>query len=172
LRRRAAMAIALRCEPRLLIADEPTTALDVTVQAKILDLLARERQKRGTAMILNTDDLGIAAGRTDEVAVMYAGGIVERAPTRALFKNMRNPYAEALLAAIPKLDAPAHTPLAAIGGAPPDPTRLPPGCAFHPPCRYAQEPCRRETPALSAATAEAHCYAGWGPLPARATVQT
>ncbi len=164
MRQRVAIAIALSCAPRLLIADEPTTALDVTVQAQILDLLAREREKRGMAMILITHDLGIVAGRTDAVAVMYAGGIVERAPTRALFKNMRNPYAEALLAAIPKLDAPAHTPLAAIGGAPPDPTRLPPGCAFHPRCRYAQERCRRETPALSAATAEDHCYACWFPL--------
>jgi len=170
MRQRVAIAIALSCEPRLLIADEPTTALDVTVQAQILDLLARERQKRGMAMILITHDLGIVAGRTDAVAVMYAGGIVERAPTRALFKNMRNPYAEALLAAIPKLDAPAHAPLAAIGGAPPDPTRLPSGCAFHPRCRYAQERCRRETPALTAADPAGHCYACWFPLPERAAV--
>jgi peptide/nickel transport system ATP-binding protein len=170
MRQRVAIAIALSCEPRLLIADEPTTALDVTVQAQILDLLARERQKRGMAMILITHDLGIVAGRTDEVAVMYAGSIVERAPTRALFKDMRNPYTEALLAAIPKLDAPAHTPLAAIGGAPPDPTRLPPGCAFHPRCRYAQERCRHETPALTAADPAGHCHACWFPLPEPATV--
>src|SRR5260370_21162772 len=139
MRQRVASAIALSCAPRLPIAAEPTTALDVTVQAQILDLLAREREKRGMAMILITHDLGIVAGRTDAVAVMYAGGIVERAPTRALFKNMRNPYAEALLAAIPKLDAPAHTPLAAIGRAPPDPPRLPPRRAFPPPARRAPQ---------------------------------
>ena len=170
MRQRVAIAIALSCEPRLLIADEPTTALDVTVQAQILDLLMREREKRGMALILITHDLGVVAGRTDEVAVMYAGRIVERAPTRALFKTMRHPYAEALLAAIPKLDSPPHTRLAAIGGAPPDPTRLPPGCSFHPRCRYAQERCRRETPALSAADAVGHRYACWFPLPARAAV--
>jgi peptide/nickel transport system ATP-binding protein len=168
MRQRVAIAIALSCEPRLLIADEPTTALDVTVQAQILDLLARERQKRGMAMILITHDLGIVAGRTDEVAVMYAGGIVERAPTRALFKAMRHPYAEALLAALPKLNAPAHTPLAAIGGAPPDPTRLPAGCAFHPRCRYARERCRRETPALTAPDPADHGCACWFPLALRA----
>jgi len=169
MRQRVAIAIALSCEPRLLIADEPTTALDVTVQAQILDLLVREREKRGMALILITHDLGVVAGRTDEVAVMYAGRIVERAPTRALFKAMRHPYAEALLAAIPKLDTPPHTRLAAIGGAPPDPTRLPPGCSFHPRCRYAQERCRRETPLLSA-DAAGHSHACWFPLPARATV--
>jgi len=167
MRQRVAIAIALSCEPRLLIADEPTTALDVTVQAQILDLLVREREKRGMALILITHDLGVVAGRTDEVAVMYAGRIVERAPTRALFKAMRHPYAEALLAAIPKLDAPPHTRLAAIGGAPPDPTRLPPGCSFHPRCGYAQERCRRETPALSASDAVGHRYACWFPLPGR-----
>ncbi len=164
MRQRVAIAIALSCEPRLLIADEPTTALDVTVQAQILDLLARERQRRQMALILITHDLGVVAGRTDEVAVMYAGSIVERAPTRALFKAMRSPYAEALMAAIPKLHAPPHTRLAAIAGAPPDPTRPLAGCAFSPRCIYAQERCRREAPALSPASGE-HAYACWYPRP-------
>jgi peptide/nickel transport system ATP-binding protein len=166
MRQRVAIAIALSCEPRLLIADEPTTALDVTVQAQILDLIARERRRRQMALILITHDLGVVAGRTDEVSVMYAGRIVERAPTRDLFKHMRSPYAEALLQAIPKLHAPPHTRLRAIGGAPPDPTRLPPGCAFNPRCRYAHERCRREAPPLLGEGG--HQYACWSPLAERA----
>ena len=140
MRQRVAIAIALSCEPKLLIADEPTTALDVTIQAQILDLLAREQRRRHMAMILITHDLGVVAGRTDEVAVMYAGRVVERAPTPALFKKMRMPYTEALLAAIPKLDAAPHTPLPAISGRPPDPTRPMQGCSFSPRCRYAAGP--------------------------------
>jgi len=135
MRQRVAIAVALSCEPKLLIADEPTTALDVTVQAQILDLLAREQQRRHMAMILITHDLGVVAGRTDEVAVMYAGRVVERAPTRTLFANMRMPYTAALLAAIPRLDAPPHTRLPAIVGRPPDPTRPLQGCSFSPRCR-------------------------------------
>jgi peptide/nickel transport system ATP-binding protein len=167
MRQRVAIAIALCCEPQLLIADEPTTALDVTIQAQILDLLARERQTRRMAMILITHDLGVVAGRTDEVAVMYAGRVLEHAPTQTLFKNMRSPYAEALFAAIPKLHAPPHTRLAAISGAPPDPTRPTMGCSFEPRCRYAQERCRSESPQLTTA-AEGHQYACWFPnAPAR-----
>jgi peptide/nickel transport system ATP-binding protein len=168
MRQRVAIAIALSCEPRLLIADEPTTALDVTVQAQILDLLARQRQQRRMAMVLITHDLGIVAGRTDDVAVMYAGRIVECAPTPVLFKQIRSPYTEALMAAIPKLRSPPHTKLSAIIGAPPDPTRLPPGCAFHLRCRYAQEHCRGEVPALCASDAGGHQYACWFPLGERA----
>jgi peptide/nickel transport system ATP-binding protein len=170
MRQRVAIAIALSCEPRLLIADEPTTALDVTVQAQILDLLARERQKRQMALILITHDLGVVAGRTDELAVMYAGRIVEQAPTRALFKHMRSPYTEALMQAIPKLHAPPHTRLVAIGGAPPDPTRPVPGCAFSPRCPYAQEHCRRAAPPLRGDVSD-HRYACWFPLPDRAPVE-
>jgi peptide/nickel transport system ATP-binding protein len=163
MRQRVAIAIALACEPRLLIADEPTTALDVTVQAQILDLLARERRRRQMAIILITHDLAVVAGRTDEVAVMYAGRVVERARTRELFKRMRSPYAQALLQAIPRLEERAHTRLQAIPGAPPDPTRLPAGCAFHPRCRFARERCRSERPPLTA-EASGHQCACWFPL--------
>ena len=166
MRQRVAIAIAVSCEPRLLIADEPTTALDVTVQAQILDLLAREQQRRHMAMLLITHDLGIVAGRTDEVAVMYAGKVVERAATRTLFKAMRMPYTEALLAAIPRVDSPPHTPLAAIPGRPPDMTRLPPGCAFAPRCARADERCTRERPTLAGAAG--HAFACWHPIAAPA----
>ena len=164
MRQRVAIAIALSCEPRLLVADEPTTALDVTVQAQILDLLARERTRRQMAMMLITHDMGVVAGRTDDVMVMYAGRVVERAPTRTLFKHMRHPYTEALLAAIPKIDAPPHTPLSAIGGMPPDPTRPAVGCAFSPRCRCAQARCREAPPALRNTGEPAHQNACWFPL--------
>ena len=164
MRQRVAIAIALSCEPKLLIADEPTTALDVTVQAQILDLLAREQQRRHMAMILITHDLGVVAGRTDEVAVMYAGRVVEHAPTRQLFARMRMPYTEALLAAIPKLDTPPHTPLPAIAGRPPDPTRPLPGCSFAPRCRYADDACRSAKPPLVDPGKTGGLYACWHPL--------
>ena len=166
MRQRAVIAIALSCEPKLLIADEPTTALDVIIQAQILDLLAREQRRRRMAMILITHDLGVLAGRTDEVAVMYAGRIVERAPTPVLFAGRRMPYTEALLAAIPKLDAAPHTPLQTVAGRPPDPTRRIFGCAFAPRCKYAVEHCRYEAPPL-AGSGPGHLYACWLPLPAQ-----
>ena len=164
MRQRVAIAIALSCEPKLLIADEPTTALDVTVQAQILDLLAREQRRRHMAMILITHDLGVVAGHTDEVAVMYAGRVVERAPTPLLFKRTHMPYTEALLTAIPKMDAAPHTPLPAIPGRPPDPTRPLPGCAFAPRCRYASAECHREKPRLAAAETADHHYACFHPI--------
>ncbi|MBS0223039.1 MAG: ABC transporter ATP-binding protein [Proteobacteria bacterium] len=164
MRQRVAIAIALSCEPRLLVADEPTTALDVTVQAQILDLLAREQKRRHMAMILITHDLGVVAGRTDEVAVMYAGRVVERAPTPKLFAHMRMPYTEALLAAIPKLDSPPHTALPAIAGRPPDPTRPMPGCSFAPRCRYADDRCREAKPPLIDPGRSGGLYACWHPL--------
>jgi len=164
MRQRVAIAIALSCEPKLLIADEPTTALDVTIQAQILDLLAREQRRRHMAMILITHDLGVVAGRTDEVAVMYAGRVVERAPTPALFKKMRMPYTEALLAAIPKLDTAPHTTLPAISGRPPDPTRPIKGCSFSPRCRYAVARCHGEKPELTEAETPAHQYACFYPI--------
>jgi len=164
MRQRVAIAIALSCEPKLLIADEPTTALDVTIQAQILDLLAREQRRRHMAMILITHDLGVVAGRTDEVAVMYAGRVVERAPTPALFKKMRMPYTEALLAALPRLDAAPHTPLPAISGRPPDPTRPLKGCSFSPRCRYAVARCHAEKPALTEAESREHQFACFHPI--------
>ena len=167
MRQRVAIAIALSCEPKLLVADEPTTALDVTVQAQILDLLAREQQRRHMAMILITHDLGVVAGRTDEVAVMYAGRIVERAPTRRLFAHMRMPYTEALLAAIPKLESAPHMALPAIPGRPPDPTRPLPGCSFAPRCRYADELCTRTKPPLEDVEKAGALYACWHPLAQR-----
>ncbi len=164
MRQRVAIAIALSCEPKLLIADEPTTALDVTVQAQILDLLAREQQRRQMSMVLITHDLGVVAGRAHEVAVMYAGRIVERAPTRELFRSMRMPYTEALLGAIPKIDAAPHSLLPAIPGRPPDMTRLPPGCAFEPRCARADARCAQARPPLAESGSGAHRFACWNPI--------
>ena len=164
MRQRVTIAIALACGPKLLLADEPTTALDVTVQAQILDLLQAQQQERFMAMILVTHDLGVVAGRTDEIAVMYAGKVVERAPTRVLFRDMKMPYTEALMESIPNLDSPAHTRLNAIPGRPPDLVNPPPGCRFAPRCRYAQERCWVDEPPLLEAATPGHSYACWYPV--------
>ena len=164
MRQRVAIAIAVACEPRLLIADEPTTALDVTVQAGILDLLGRQQRERSMAMILITHDLGVVAGRSDSVAVMYAGRLVEHAPTRALFRRTRMPYTQALLDSIPKLDAPAHQRLPSIGGRPPDLIHPPPGCRFRPRCAAASASCERPPPLAAAEDDQAHRFACWHPL--------
>jgi peptide/nickel transport system ATP-binding protein len=148
MRQRVTIAVALACEPNLLVADEPTTALDVTVQKQILDLLSRLQRERGMAMILITHDLGIVSGRTDRVAVMYAGRLVETAPTRRLFASVRHPYTEALLRSSPRIDAPSHTRLQAITGRPPDLANLPSGCRFAPRCPHATDRCRDEEPVL------------------------
>jgi peptide/nickel transport system ATP-binding protein len=148
MRQRVTVAIALSCGPRLLIADEPTTALDVTVQRQILDLLEEQQRQRHMAMILVTHDLGVVANRTDEIAVMYAGQVVERAPTSTLFEHMRHPYTEALMGSIPRLEYPSHTPLQTIPGRPPDLAARPAGCRFAPRCRYAQDRCLAEEPPL------------------------
>ena len=165
MRQRVVIAVALACGPKLLFADEPTTALDVTVQAQILDLLAEQQRERYMAMILATHDLGVVAGRADEIAVMYAGRIVERAPTATLFRDMRMPYTEALLSAIPRLDDPSHTRLVAIGGRPPDLVNPPQGCPFSPRCLYVQDRCREERPELTPSEQDpSHSYACFYPV--------
>jgi oligopeptide/dipeptide ABC transporter ATP-binding protein len=148
MRQRIMIAIALACGPKLLFADEPTTALDVTVQAQILDLLGDLQRDRQMAMILVTHDLGVVAGRAHDIAVMYAGQVVEQAPAKTLFSAMRHPYTEALLQSIPKLEMSKHTRLEAIEGRPPDLVNLPPGCKFAARCKYAQDRCRSEEPEL------------------------
>jgi peptide/nickel transport system ATP-binding protein len=164
MRQRVTIAIALACGPTLLFADEPTTALDVTVQAQILDLLAEQQRDRNMSMILVTHDLGVVAGRTDDIAVMYAGRIVERAPTHQLFANVKMPYTEALLNSIPKLADPSHTTLQIIKGRPPDLINPPTGCAFSPRCLYARDRCRQEAPPLVEAENALHVYACWYPV--------
>ncbi len=148
MRQRVSIAIALACGPRLLFADEPTTALDVTVQHQILNLLGIQQNERDMAMVLVTHDLGVVAGRTDEIIVMYAGKIVEKANTNRIFQHTSHPYTEALLRSIPKTDQPSHTRLAAIAGRPPNLITMPTGCSFSPRCPYAQDRCFEEEPPL------------------------
>jgi peptide/nickel transport system ATP-binding protein len=164
MRQRVVIAIALSCDPRLLIADEPTTALDVTVQAQILDLLAEKQAERGMTLVLVTHDLGVVATRTDEIVVMYAGQVVERAPTWRLFANVRMPYTEALMKSIPRLEYPSHTRLLAIPGRPPDPTSQSPGCPFAPRCAYVQDRCLDEKPPLEVVDSFGHAFACWYPV--------
>src|SRR5258708_2259457 len=149
---RVMIAMARACEPRLLIADEPTTALDVTIQAQILDLMRALRAETGTAIILITHDLGVIAEIADDVAVMYAGRIVERAPVQALFANPQHPYTIGLLGSIPELNVEQER-LAGIEGPGPNPLQAIGGCPFHPRCPFADEQCRRAPPPLRAITA-------------------
>jgi oligopeptide transport system ATP-binding protein len=148
MRQRVMIAMALACQPRLIIADEPTTALDVTVQAQILDLLKEITRETGSSLLLITHDLGVVARYADRVAVMYGGRIVETAQARELYKNPRHPYTQGLMASVPRLDGDARRPLVPIDGQPPDLAQLPAGCSFSPRCRIATDPCRKSPPPL------------------------
>jgi peptide/nickel transport system ATP-binding protein len=159
MRQRAVIAMALSCDPALLVADEPTTALDVTVQAQILDLIRRLREKHGSSIVFITHDLGVMAELADRIMVMYAGGIVERAGAEALFAAPRHPYTKALLASIPPLDGERPHRLQVIEGAPPSLLALPPGCAFAPRCAQAHAACMVK-PALRGGAHEFACHLG------------
>ena len=148
MRQRVMIAMALAGQPDILIADEPTTALDVTVQAQILDLLRELQQARGMTMIFITHDLGVVAEFCDEVLVMYAGRIAERAPVGQLFKTPRHPYTRGLIESLPRMDTPSQTPLNTIEGVVPKLTEMPAGCRFSNRCAYADERCGREVPVL------------------------
>src|SRR6266571_3158808 len=168
LRQRVMIAMALACEPKLLIADEPTTALDVTIQAQILKLLDDLKTRLGMAMLLITHDMGVIAGHADRVNVMYAGRIVETTETDNLFAHMHHPYTQALLASIPRLSQDAGQRLLNIPGLPPDLTKPPAGCRFAARCGRATEKCRTDEPPLTGDTL-GHLFACWhavdGPLP-------
>ena len=161
MRQRVMIAIALACNPKLLIADEPTTALDVTVQAQILELINAVCNEFETALILITHDLGVVAGMADRVVVMYAGKVVEEAPTDELFANPRHPYTLGLLASVPRLDEKRHAELKTIEGAPPDLLKPPPGCPFMPRCTFARSICRTMPPLDPVAGSSAHRKACW-----------
>ncbi|HLW96698.1 MAG TPA: ABC transporter ATP-binding protein [Solirubrobacteraceae bacterium] len=163
LRQRVMIAIALACEPKVLLADEPTTALDVTIQAQILRVLDDLRDRLGMATLLVTHDMGVVAGRTSRINVMYAGRIVESAETHRLFTGMRHPYTQALLGSIPRLEQDATKPLVSIPGLPPDLTSPPPGCRFAPRCSRATDQCRTDEPPLTGED-PSHVFACWHPV--------
>ena len=163
MRQRVMIAMAIACEPELLFADEPTTALDVTVQAQVLELLSELRERLGMAMVIVTHDLGVVAGHTDKIAVMYGGEIVEMASTPDLFANTKMPYTEALMESIPRLDRKRGDRLPTIPGSPPDPIAARTGCGFAPRCRYATDKCRTEHPELTDA-GNGHMYRCFFPI--------
>ena len=149
MRQRVMIAMALSCNPAVLIADEPTTALDVTIQAQILDLLKQLQEEMGMAIVLITHDLGVVAEVADRIAVMYAGRVVEYSDSDSMFRNPRHPYTIGLLESIPKI-ADRKERLSVIPGTVPPPTAFPPGCAFHPRCPFVEDACRAEVPVLEA----------------------
>jgi len=170
MRQRVVIAIALACKPRLLIADEPTTALDVTVQAQILDLLRRLQDANGMAMVLITHNLGVVAEMCDDVAVMYAGRIVEYGPVATLLQRPRMRYTQALLQSVPSAATALHARLPVIEGAPPDLVQPPPGCGFAPRCRHAIQRCITQNPPLTA-TGDGRQFACWAPVTSQVTSQ-
>ena len=163
MRQRVMIAMALACDPKLLIADEPTTALDVTIQAQILELLDNLKERLDMSVLLITHDMGVIAGRADRVMVMYAGKVVEASSIDALFDEMRHPYSQALLASIPRLEQDDKYRLHSIPGLPPDLTNPPIGCRFAPRCDRATDQCRSEEPPLIAESDE-HGFACWHPI--------
>jgi oligopeptide/dipeptide ABC transporter ATP-binding protein len=160
MRQRIVGAIAVACEPRLLIADEPTTSLDLTIQAQYLSLLRDLQKDHHLAMIFITHNLGIVAKMCDAVAVMYAGRVVEAGPIRDIFNKPAHPYTRALLESVPRLTDDTHGRLPAIDGQPPDPSAPPPGCAFHPRCPQRIDRCHREAPA-SVTVSASHTARCW-----------
>jgi oligopeptide/dipeptide ABC transporter ATP-binding protein len=161
MRQRMMIAMALACNPALILADEPTTALDVTIQAQILELLKDLSRRLGVAMLMITHNLGVVARYADRVNVMYAGRIVERGTAREVYGNPRHPYTLGLLKSVPRLDIPRRQRLDPIVGQPPDLTRLPPGCAFAPRCAFSVDRCLAEVPALRTSDGTAHVAACW-----------
>ena len=160
MRQRMMIAMSMACSPALIIADEPTTALDVTIQAQILELMKGLSRKLGVAMVMITHNLGVVARYADRVNVMYAGRIVERGTAAEIYANPRHPYTLGLLRSVPRLDEPRRAKLLPIQGQPPDLTRLPPGCAFQPRCQYAIDRCLREAPPLETVS-PGHVSACW-----------
>ena len=157
MRQRVMIAMALSCDPKMLIADEPTTALDVTIQAQILELVKKLGEETGTAVLIITHNLGVVARYADRVNVMYAGKIIERGTAREIYTNPRHPYTIGLLNSVPRLDEPRKEQLAPIEGSPPDLIGLPIGCAFRPRCKYAIDRCAVEYPPADRSDRRAHC---------------
>ncbi|MFQ5961801.1 MAG: ABC transporter ATP-binding protein [Candidatus Methylomirabilales bacterium] len=149
MRQRVMIAMALSCNPKLILADEPTTALDVTIQAQILELMKELSQRFGVAMIIITHNLGVVARYADRVNVMYAGKVIEQGPARDIYSTPRHPYSLGLLHSVPRLDQPRKAKLDPIGGLPPDLANLPSGCSFMPRCKFAVEKCAHEVPPLT-----------------------
>ena len=161
MRQRMMIAMALACNPSLILADEPTTALDVTIQAQILELMQSLSKRLGVAMLIITHNLGVVARYADRVNVMYAGRIIERATAAELYANPRHPYTLGLLRSVPRLDEPRRARLEPIEGQPPDLSRLPAGCAFAPRCSFRVKRCEAEVPALAPAGPGEHVAACW-----------
>ena len=160
MRQRVMIAIALACNPRVILADEPTTALDVTIQAQIIDLLRELKEKKNTATVLITHDLGVVADFADRIQVMYAGEIMETGTVREIFGNGQHPYTWALLLSVPRLDSKDKETLYALGGTPPDLLLDIPGCPFAPRCDYAMEICKEQKPPVHKFS-DTHCSKCW-----------